>query len=123
MPYGACEQALHEPAVLIEMVVAIGNWTVFSQLLQSCASARAGCDAVAAGREGAACGKLITDAATANRWRRWCMARWSADDSNLRATRMLALTRALFLQEFFRGNRECLFVRHFKSLVQHAPHA
>jgi hypothetical protein len=26
---------LKEPAVLVEMVVAIGNWTMFSQLLQS----------------------------------------------------------------------------------------
>jgi alkylhydroperoxidase family enzyme len=33
--WAQCEQALHEPAVLIEMVVAIGNWTLFSQLLQS----------------------------------------------------------------------------------------
>ena len=30
-----CEQALGEPAVLVELVVAIGNWTMFSQLLQS----------------------------------------------------------------------------------------
>ena len=30
-----CERHLREPAVLVEMVVAIGNWTMFSQLLQS----------------------------------------------------------------------------------------
>jgi alkylhydroperoxidase family enzyme len=30
-----CERALREPAVLVELVVAIGNWTMFSQLLQS----------------------------------------------------------------------------------------
>lgn len=30
-----CEQHLSDPAVLIEMVVAIGNWIMFSQILQS----------------------------------------------------------------------------------------
>ncbi|MES2561589.1 MAG: carboxymuconolactone decarboxylase family protein [Pseudomonadota bacterium] len=30
-----CAQALKETAVLVEMVVAIGNWTMFAQLLQS----------------------------------------------------------------------------------------
>jgi alkylhydroperoxidase family enzyme len=33
--WAECEGALREPAVLIEMVVAIGNWTMFSQLLRS----------------------------------------------------------------------------------------
>ena len=33
--WAQCEQALRDPAILIEMVVAIGNWTLFSQLLQS----------------------------------------------------------------------------------------
>jgi alkylhydroperoxidase family enzyme len=33
--WAECERALHEPAVLVELVVAIGNWTMFSQLLQS----------------------------------------------------------------------------------------
>ena len=33
--WAACEQHLEEPAVLIEMVIAIANWTMFSQLLQS----------------------------------------------------------------------------------------
>jgi alkylhydroperoxidase family enzyme len=33
--WAECERVLREPAVLIEMVVAIGNWTMFSQLLQS----------------------------------------------------------------------------------------
>lgn len=33
--WAECEQALREPAVLIEMVVAIANWIMFSQLLQS----------------------------------------------------------------------------------------
>jgi alkylhydroperoxidase family enzyme len=33
--WAECERALREPAVLVEMVVAIGNWTMFSQLLQS----------------------------------------------------------------------------------------
>ena len=30
-----CERALKEPALLIELVLAIANWTLFSQLLQS----------------------------------------------------------------------------------------
>jgi alkylhydroperoxidase family enzyme len=33
--WAQCEQHLKEPAVLVEMVVAIANWTMFSQLLQS----------------------------------------------------------------------------------------
>jgi len=33
--WAECEQHLREPAVLIEMVVAIGNWIMFSQILQS----------------------------------------------------------------------------------------
>ena len=33
--WAECEQHLNEPALLVEMVVAIGNWTMFSQLLQS----------------------------------------------------------------------------------------
>lgn len=33
--WAECEQHLREPAVLIEMVVAIANWIMFSQLLQS----------------------------------------------------------------------------------------
>ena len=33
--WAECVKQLKEPAVLIEMVVAIGNWTMFSQLLQS----------------------------------------------------------------------------------------
>jgi AhpD family alkylhydroperoxidase len=33
--WAQCEQALREPDVLVELVVAIGNWTMFSQLLQS----------------------------------------------------------------------------------------
>ena len=33
--WAECERHLKEPAVLVEMVVAIGNWTMFSQLLQS----------------------------------------------------------------------------------------
>jgi alkylhydroperoxidase family enzyme len=33
--WAECERQLKEPAVLVEMVVAIGNWTMFSQLLQS----------------------------------------------------------------------------------------
>ena len=33
--WAACERELKEPALLVEMVVAIGNWTMFSQLLQS----------------------------------------------------------------------------------------
>jgi alkylhydroperoxidase family enzyme len=35
--WAECERELKEPAVLVEMVVAIGNWTMFSQLLQSLA--------------------------------------------------------------------------------------
>jgi alkylhydroperoxidase family enzyme len=30
-----CARELEEPAVLVEMVVAIGNWTMFAQLLES----------------------------------------------------------------------------------------
>ena len=33
--WAECEQHLREPAVLIEMVVAIGNWIMISQILQS----------------------------------------------------------------------------------------
>jgi alkylhydroperoxidase family enzyme len=33
--WAECEQHLGKPAVLIEMVVAIGNWIMFSQILQS----------------------------------------------------------------------------------------
>jgi alkylhydroperoxidase family enzyme len=33
--WAECERHLREPAVLIEMVVAIGNWTMFAQLLRS----------------------------------------------------------------------------------------
>lgn len=33
--WAECGRQLKEPAVLIEMVVAIGNWIMFSQLLQS----------------------------------------------------------------------------------------
>lgn len=33
--WAECEQNLREPAVLIEMVVVIANWIMFSQLLQS----------------------------------------------------------------------------------------
>jgi alkylhydroperoxidase family enzyme len=33
--WAECERQLKEPAVLIEMVVAIANWIMFSQLLQS----------------------------------------------------------------------------------------
>lgn len=33
--WAECEKQLKEPALLVEMVVAIGNWTMFSQLLQS----------------------------------------------------------------------------------------
>ena len=33
--WAECEKQLEEPALLVEMVVAIGNWTMFSQLLQS----------------------------------------------------------------------------------------
>ena len=33
--WAECEQHLGDPAVLIEMVVAIGNWIMFSQILQS----------------------------------------------------------------------------------------
>jgi alkylhydroperoxidase family enzyme len=33
--WAECSQQLKEPAVLIEMVVAIANWIMFSQLLQS----------------------------------------------------------------------------------------
>ena len=33
--WAECESALKEPVLLIEMVLAIANWTLFSQLLQS----------------------------------------------------------------------------------------
>ena len=33
--WAECERQLKEPAVLVERVVAIGNWTMFAQLLQS----------------------------------------------------------------------------------------
>ena len=33
--WAECERTLKEPAALIEMVLAIANWTLFSQLLQS----------------------------------------------------------------------------------------
>ena len=33
--WAECEQHLKEPAVLIEMIVAIGNWIMISQILQS----------------------------------------------------------------------------------------
>jgi alkylhydroperoxidase family enzyme len=33
--WAECVQQLREPAVLVEMVVAIGNWTMFAQLLRS----------------------------------------------------------------------------------------
>jgi len=33
--WAECERQLKEPAILVEMVVAIGNWTMFSQLLKS----------------------------------------------------------------------------------------
>jgi alkylhydroperoxidase family enzyme len=33
--WAECAKHLKEPAVLVEMVVAIGNWTMFSQLLKS----------------------------------------------------------------------------------------
>ena len=33
--WAECEQHLKEPAVLVEMVVAIGNWIMISQILQS----------------------------------------------------------------------------------------
>lgn len=33
--WAECARALKEPAVLVEMVVAIGNWTMFAQLLRS----------------------------------------------------------------------------------------
>jgi hypothetical protein len=33
--WAECARELKEPAVLVEMVVAIGNWTMFAQLLQS----------------------------------------------------------------------------------------
>lgn len=33
--WAECERNLKEPALLIEMVLAIANWTLFSQLLQS----------------------------------------------------------------------------------------
>lgn len=33
--WAECERELKEPAVLVELVVAIANWTMFSQLLQS----------------------------------------------------------------------------------------
>ena len=33
--WAECERHLREPAILIEMVVAIGNWTMFAQLLRS----------------------------------------------------------------------------------------
>lgn len=33
--WAECERQLREPAVLIEMVVAIGNWIMISQILQS----------------------------------------------------------------------------------------
>jgi alkylhydroperoxidase family enzyme len=33
--WAECDQALRDPHVLVELVVAIGNWTMFSQLLQS----------------------------------------------------------------------------------------
>jgi alkylhydroperoxidase family enzyme len=33
--WAECERALKEPPLLIEMVLAISNWTLFSQLLQS----------------------------------------------------------------------------------------
>jgi alkylhydroperoxidase family enzyme len=33
--WAECERQLEQPALLVEMVVAIGNWTMFSQLLQS----------------------------------------------------------------------------------------
>jgi alkylhydroperoxidase family enzyme len=33
--WAECAQALKDPAVLVEMVVAIGNWTMFAQLLRS----------------------------------------------------------------------------------------
>lgn len=33
--WSRCERELKDPAVLVEMVVAIGNWTMFAQLLNS----------------------------------------------------------------------------------------
>jgi len=33
--WAECEKELEEPAVLVELVVAIGNWTMFAQLLNS----------------------------------------------------------------------------------------
>jgi 4-carboxymuconolactone decarboxylase len=33
--WAECEKQFREPAVLVEMVVAIGNWLMFSQLLQT----------------------------------------------------------------------------------------
>ena len=33
--WAECARALEEPALLVEMVVAIGNWTMFAQLLRS----------------------------------------------------------------------------------------
>jgi alkylhydroperoxidase family enzyme len=33
--WAECERELREPAVLVELVVAIGNWTMFAQLLRS----------------------------------------------------------------------------------------
>ena len=33
--WAECERELKEPAVLVELVVAIGNWTMFAQLLNS----------------------------------------------------------------------------------------
>ena len=33
--WAECARELNEPAVLVEMVVAIGNWTMFAQLLNS----------------------------------------------------------------------------------------
>lgn len=33
--WAECQREIREPALLIEMVVAIGNWTMFSQLLKS----------------------------------------------------------------------------------------
>ena len=50
---GGMRAGAEEPAVLVEMVVAIGNWTMFAQLLRSLEADRSRRHAVAAGRQGA----------------------------------------------------------------------